>query len=215
MTRKGAFAEAGYTMLEVATSTAIAGLLGLAAVTMVQVGRDTHDKTRVETHRSQGVREAARRLGDEIKQTKAACLAVTKQIDGNCEIVFQRPVAVLGGIITWGALDPRLAPSDPEARRPGWSVRWSVRTLRAGTMRALATGAKGSVDRVLVREVLDTAKSVVHEEVVLHDVNAGTNARPGFRVEAQGAMWRIQISAGGSLDPANSTCMTFDVSLRN
>lgn len=217
MNRTPRASQAGYTLLELGVSTVIAGLLGLAAVTMVQVGRKSHDTTRTETNRSQGVREASRALSDELKQCKLAGLTLGMLADGNCEITFARPISVTAGVITWGALDPHKAPSDPEARRAGWSVRWTVKALRAGTATStsIPTIATDKVERVLVRQVLDEAKQVVFERIVLRDVNLGTNAHPGFRIEQVGTLWRVRMSAGGAVDPANSTHLTFDVALRN
>ena len=198
--------SSGFSLVELSAALAVTLVIGVAVMGLVDVSQSGARTVSTETHSSRALRSAAEHVAGDLRQTAQPQLSITTLPDQNHTVTLQVPVGVSGGVVTWGVYDPVLG-TDPASRtKAGWSLRYTVRTV-------LLDGV--GLDRQLVRQILNTGGQVRHERVLLRHVEEGYAAQPGFRVEQNGAMWRVTISArtGTGTGPVHS--LAFDVALRN
>lgn len=200
--------RSGFTLVELAVALLVTAVVGTAIVSLVDVSRKGARTVHSETAAGRALRAAAEQVARDLRQTSQPQLTITTLADQNHEITLRQPVSVTAGVVSWGVYDPVLGPDTAARTKPGWSLRYTVRTV-------LLDG--GVVDRQLVRQILDTAGKVRHERPILRHLEQGFAADPGFRVEQSGVLWKVTISArtgtGGAGAPVRS--LSFDVALRN
>ncbi len=188
--------QRGFTIVEVVAAMTVMAIVGLSLMQLIRISHGGARATADMTRSWGGLRKASGMMADDLAQSAATKMTLAT-VNGEQQVTLQQPVAVAGGAVTWGACD--LAQPVATRMRPGWFVRWTVRTVNG--------------ERQLVRQLLDAAQSVKVEQVVVRKLRAGTGSKPGFKVQASGQMWTITLSADG---PNGAVEMvSFDVGLRN
>ena len=191
--------SAGLTLVELAISAALLVVLAATVVGTMRASQGGATTVREETAVSRGLRQAMAQVSRDVQQTAASQLTIVTLADGNHRVTLQHPVALSGGVVTWGVHDPVLGVDDATRTQPGWSIRFTV-LAEAG-------------DRHLVRQILDGTGAVKHEDVLLRGLEDGSGAQPGFHIVQSGVLWRVTISARGGTGTTHSD--SYDLALMN
>ena len=191
--------ERGFSMVEIVIAVALSVLVCLAAVAMVSVSRNGHERAISAVRTTGQMRESSLCMREDIAQSSnAGRFFVTTAGDGNQVIRMQRPITLPGGVTSWGADDPSL-PLEQRQRDGCWTT-YEVVTRDA--------------DRLLVRRVVDSMGAIVGELVMARGVAAGSANPLGLRVDTIGMTRRITIGFNSTSNQATPS-ISFDVVLRN
>lgn len=195
----------GFTLVELAISLTIFTFVGYGLAVVLGVGRES--QVIVDSLHATGSqhREAQERLAEDLRTARGSSITVATLSDSNTRLRFQQPIT-LAGADTWGIHDRTLGNTEAEQNRAGWQVQYTVQS---------GVGSDGGLSRELVRQLLDTNGAVQKTEVLARYLNSGSDASPGFRVAASGAMWVVTITSGGDPETHAGMRTTFHVQTRN
>ncbi len=194
----------GMTLIEFAVSSAIFSVLALAMAGMLEVGSASEEGVVTNSGRNRGIRRVQDFLVRELRASSDSRIQVNTLPGGNSVLTFSYPVRS-GGSVGWGVRDKRLGSTMDERNKLGWRVRYTV----------VPKVKNHRVDRLLVRQVLDSFDKVVTSRVLARHLRAGTENPPGFKVVKTGAVWKIVVSTYGERDGTGKRMATFQVLARN
>jgi prepilin-type N-terminal cleavage/methylation domain-containing protein len=186
--------SAGFTLLEMIVALTIFSVIGYTLTMAVDSAGSSHAEMLRTSTASKALRAASDGLIDELRTTGDARITVTALGDGNHELTFLQPIQV-GGALAWGVGD-----------NADWSIRYTVDPLVA---------ADGTLDRQLVRQVLDDLGAVQSSEVVVHGLKDGLAAPAGFSVVQNGALWQVTITQADHSSDGMAQGVVFDVQAQN
>lgn len=196
----------GFTLVELAVALLVTAVVGTALMSLVDVSRKGARTVYTETAAGKALRAAAEGVARDLRQASQSQLSITTLSDQNHEVTLRQPVSVAAGVVSWGVYDPVLGPDKAARTKPGWSLRYTVRTVLLDS---------GIIDRRLVRQILDSAGTVRHERLILRHLQPGFAAQPGFRITQSGVLWKVTISARAGAGTGPIRSLSFDVALRN
>ena len=105
----------------------------------------------------------------------------------------------------WGIRDKALGTNEDGRNKIGWQVRYTV----------IPKVKSHRIERVLVRQLLDTGSVVRQTKIMARHLRAGTDTPPGFKVIKTGTVWKVVISTLGDRDGSGRRTATFQVLARN
>ena len=170
----------GLTLLELMVSLTILSVLTYALASALDLSYRARGAVVDGSRQNRMLRRAAEDIADHLRVTTATRMELSDLADGNHQLTLELPI-VVADELAWG-LPARLVPGGP-ADAPDWSLRYTVLDL--------------GPERILVRQVLDDAGNRRQETTLLEGLEAGAGARPGFRVEPSGELWRVTLTLAG------------------
>jgi hypothetical protein len=197
--------RSGLTLIESMVGVSLFAVIGYALSVAVSVGNHSQRMVMNMASEDRSLREATMTLMKELRTTADSTIAVVALPDNNSRLTFQMPIDV-GGAASWGVFDRTLGPDAATQNRANWSMRWTVRDVVA---------ANGTVNKQLVRQILDDAFAVRKEKVMAQGLRSGAAAPAGFRVAQQGDVWEVTLSTVGQVEGQAGIRTVFHVSTRN
>ena len=180
--------RAGFTLVEVLVALTLFSVLGYSVALAVGVGEQSGGAVADIVDQDQELRAATTALLDDLRATNADHVAIAPGADANDGVRLSVPIEA-GGAIVWGVHERTLGPDAATQDRPGWIVRYRVVDVATGP---------ASVDKKLVRELLDAAGAVQRSNVLVHGLRSGAAAPAGFKVVQLGAVWEVTLSTTGA-----------------
>lgn len=196
--------QGGFSLLELMISLSIFGVIGYGLIEAVEMGGNSQEAVADAVESNEGMRSANSILSSELKLSSDDNITVVLLDDGNDQVTFMHPVQV-AGVLDWGVFDATLGATEEEQNRPDWMIRYTVDTVVQGT----------TVNRRLVRQVLDDLDVIQSTEVVLEGLRRGDAEPRGFSVRRAGDMWEIQVTVAGATEGSNGQGEVFHVKTRN
>ncbi len=194
----------GLTLIEFAVSSAIFSVLALAMAGMLEVGSASEEGVVTNSGRNRGIRRVQAFLVRELRASSDSKITVGSTPGGNSILTFSYPVQS-GGSTGWGIRDKSLGSTSDERNKIGWQVRYTV----------IPKIENHRINRVLVRQVLDTSLKVRATRILARHLRPGTVTPPGFKVVKTGNVWKVVISTLGDKDGSGRRTATFQVLARN
>lgn len=179
---------AGFTLVEVLVALTLFSVLGYSVALAVGVGEQSRTAVADVVDQDQELRAATSALLTDLRATNADHVAIALGADANDSVRLTVPIEV-GGAILWGVHERTLGPDAATQDRVDWSVRYRVVDVATGP---------ASVDKELVRELLDAAGVVQRSNVLVHDLRDGAGNPAGFKVVQLGAVWEVTLSTTGA-----------------
>ena len=196
--------DRGLTLIEFAVSSAIFSVLALAMAGMLEVGSASEEGVVVNSGRNRGIRKVQSYLVRELRASSDSRITVGTTPGGNSVLTFSYPVQS-GGSIGWGIRDKSLGSTSDQRNKIGWKVRYTV----------IPKAKNHRINRVLVRQVLDSGLKVRATQILARHLRPGTATPPGFKVTKTGRVWKVVISTFGDKDGSGRRMATFQVLARN
>ena len=194
----------GFTLLETVIALLLFSVLGYALGVAAHVGGSSAiEITRMRGENSE-LRAATLTLGEELRSTSDVNITVAALADGNHQLRFMQPITVAGASV-WGVHDKQLGDTPALQNRANWIVQYTVRNQMVS----------GTLQKQLVRQILDDTFVVQREKVIATGLRSGTDVPPGFRVALNGAVWEITLSTDGPLDGNLGKSVVMHVHTRN
>lgn len=196
--------NAGFTLLELAVSTAILTAIAYTLSNAMIMAKGAHDAV-MSAASENSARRASLELGEELKSANRDTVVIETLADGNHQLTFMLPI-ISGGNPDWGASDMRLS-GDPELQsQAGWQVRYTVVVENLGG---------GKFDRQLWRQVLDDAGTVQLSDKVASGLRSGALLPRGFSVEEAGDVWEVTLTFDSETEGAPGRSASFHAATRN
>lgn len=195
--------RAGFSLLEAVIALSLFAVVGYGLVVTLDVGQDTDRLVRSGATRNRELREAARRVSEEMRCSRNSAITVTTLADGNHELSLMVPIQN-EGVNGWGVYDTALGTTEAERNRENWLVRYTV----------LPAVIDGQTVHQLVRRVLDDQGDVQLETVIADGLRSG-GGTPGFQVLQAGVMWEIRIAREAEHASGSGDVEVFHVQARN
>jgi hypothetical protein len=198
-------ARSGLTLIESMVGVSLFAVIGYALSVAVSVGNHSQRMVLNMASEDRSLRAATMTLMKELRTTADSTIAVAALPDNNSRLTFQMPIDVAGAA-SWGVFDRTLGPDAATQNRANWSLRWTVRDV---------VGANGTVNKQLVRQILDDTFTVRKEKVMAQGLRSGAVAPAGFHVAQQGDVWEVTLSTTGQVEGQAGIRTVFHVSTRN
>jgi prepilin-type N-terminal cleavage/methylation domain-containing protein len=203
--RGSAPARAGFTLLESIVALTIFAMLGYGLTVVVGLGHHSQRTVANMSAEDRSLRAATTAMIDELRVSSDSTITVTPLADGNHQVRFMQPIDV-AGVATWGVYDKMLSTNPANQTHANWHVQYSVKDVPAGN---------GTVDKELVRQVLDDTDTVRLEKVLAEGLRTGAQNPPGFNMVKAGLVWQITLSTVGKVEGKAGIREVFHVRTRN
>ena len=164
----------GFTLVEVAVSTAIALVLGFLLIGLIKMGGDSYKTVKKIARENIQKRRLKRGIFDELQLTSDSRMRIDRLPDGNDQVTFQIPIRV-NGRKTWGVKDDFPGTPPEERYKENWSIRYTVK------------------DGNLVRQLIDPENNVRKSQIIIRDLNRNGNSK-GFKINKTGDLLDINVS---------------------
>jgi prepilin-type N-terminal cleavage/methylation domain-containing protein len=176
--------RAGFTLIEMMVSLTIFTAVIYSLAVAIDVGNSSQVQVSRTASSGRALRGSTGALFDELRASSDAQIAVTTLAGGNHNVRFRMPIQV-GGAAAWGVYEPTLGPTAADQNQADWFVQYTVRTT---------VDANGTVQRQLVRQLLDAGLAVRRERVLAQGLRDGAAVPPGFRMAQVGDLWELTLS---------------------
>lgn len=189
--------SSGFTLIEVAISSVILGIVGYSVSLALKMGQDSHTTVAQVSSESRATRNSVASLVDDVRASSNARITATTAADGNSSVRLQQPIEV-GGALVWGVRDRRLGDSETTWNRQDWFVEYSV-----------------DGQRRLVRRLIDTDGLTRLEDVLATDLRDGGAGAPGFTMAQVGDVWEVSLALRHGVHGEGVYSNDFHVRARN
>jgi prepilin-type N-terminal cleavage/methylation domain-containing protein len=197
--------RSGFTLIESMVAITLFAIMGYALTVAVSIGNHSQKMVLNMASEDRSLRASTMTLMQELRATRDDLIVVTALGDNNSQLEFQMPVDN-AGVADWGVYDGTLGATDALKNRVGWKMRYTVRDVVAGN---------GTVDKQLIREVIDDLGAIQKLKVLVHGLRPGNVAPAGFQVIQQGAVWQVTLSTTSQGEGQAGIRTVFHVQTRN
>lgn len=192
-------ARSGFTVVEVAISLGVFGVIGYGLIVVTGASHDSQAELVRVASDNRCLRDSSRLLFEELHNCSEDVMEVQEAGDGNCELTLQHSLVTDAGL-AWGVFDATRPAGEQEL--PGWSVRYLV-------VEQPLVG--GGTSLQLRRQLLDDAGQIQEAQVVLDGLSQEQGEDAGFRVQKVGAVWQVNIRREGHGQAARDNGLEFHV----